>query len=113
MGQTSRQRRWTQCLQTSVIISQRPPASGRRVNCSMNLTCRQLIAVEVPGVVVAVAAAAVRAAVVAGSSFHCLQATSQALQPMQTVVSVKNPIGSAGKAPSGVKAVPAAGSRPG
>ena len=28
----------------------------------------------------------------AGRSFHCLQATSQALQPMHTVVSVKKPI---------------------
>jgi hypothetical protein len=27
-----------------------------------------------------------------GTSFHSLQATSQALQPMQTEVSVKNPI---------------------
>src|SRR6266849_1763740 len=27
----------------------------------------------------------------AGSSFHCLQATSQALQPMQRLVSVKKP----------------------
>ena len=27
-----------------------------------------------------------------GSAFHSLQATSQALQPMQTEVSVKNPI---------------------
>jgi hypothetical protein len=27
-----------------------------------------------------------------GNWFHCLQATSQALQPMQTVVSVKKPI---------------------
>ena len=31
----------------------------------------------------------------AGRSFHCLQATSHALQPMQTVVSVKKPIRSA------------------
>ena len=30
----------------------------------------------------------------AGSAFHCLQATSQALQPMQSVASVKKPIGS-------------------
>src|SRR5262249_59413373 len=30
----------------------------------------------------------------AGSWFHSLQATSQALHPMHTVVSVKNPIGS-------------------
>ena len=30
-----------------------------------------------------------------GRSFHCLQATSHALQPMHTVVSVKKPIGSA------------------
>src|SRR6185436_9519035 len=28
----------------------------------------------------------------AGRSFHCLQATSHALQPMHTVVSVKKPI---------------------
>ena len=30
----------------------------------------------------------------AGREFHCLQATSQALQPMQMVESVKKPIGS-------------------
>src|SRR5256885_5014100 len=30
----------------------------------------------------------------AGSWFHSLHATSHALQPMQTVVSVKNPMGS-------------------
>src|SRR5689334_13261875 len=28
----------------------------------------------------------------AGNWFHCLQATSQALQPMHSVVSVKNPV---------------------
>jgi hypothetical protein len=39
-----------------------------------------------------------------------LQATSQALQPMQMVVSVKNPIGAAGKAPAGVNCEPAVGS---
>jgi hypothetical protein len=27
-----------------------------------------------------------------GTSFHCLQATSHALQPMQIEVSVKNPL---------------------
>ena len=40
VGQTSRQPAWTQCLQTSLIISQRPSLRSS-VNCSMNLTCRQ------------------------------------------------------------------------
>ena len=40
VGQTSRQPAWTQCLQTSLIISQRPPARSSG-NCSMNWTCRQ------------------------------------------------------------------------
>jgi hypothetical protein len=40
VGQTSRQPACTQCLQTSLISSQRPSRRSS-VNCSMNLTCRQ------------------------------------------------------------------------
>jgi len=39
VGQTSRQPAWTQCLQTSLIINQRPLWLAS--NCSMNFTCRQ------------------------------------------------------------------------
>jgi hypothetical protein len=35
VGQTSRQPAWTQCLQTSLIKSQRPPTRSSG-NCSMN-----------------------------------------------------------------------------
>ncbi len=40
VGQTSRHPAWTQCLQTSLIMSQRPPSRSAG-NCSTNLTCRQ------------------------------------------------------------------------
>jgi len=41
VGQTSRHPAWTQCLHTSLIISQRPLYGPS--NCSMNLTCRQCV----------------------------------------------------------------------
>ena len=55
----------------------------------MNLTWRQFCAVEAARVVVAVAEEP--GSLLVGSSFHSLHATSQALQPMQTLVSVKKP----------------------
>ena len=41
VGHTSIQPALTQCLHTSLIISQRP--SYGPLNCSMNLTCRQCV----------------------------------------------------------------------
>ena len=40
VGHTSRQPARTQCLQTSLIRSQRPSRRSA-LNCSMNFTCRQ------------------------------------------------------------------------
>ncbi len=42
VGQTSRQPAWTQCLHTSLIMSQRPWLRSS-LNCSTNLTWRQWI----------------------------------------------------------------------
>src|SRR5687767_1604685 len=88
VGQTSRQAAWTQCLQTSLIMSQRACCVRSSENCSMNLTWRQLLpssfrvlSYESPERVLA-------PPFFDGSWFHSLQATSHALHPMQTVVSV-------------------------
>src|SRR5215472_13268227 len=87
VGQTSRQAASVQCLQTLLAISQRrsPSAAG----CSMKATCRQVDALrsavlsyDMP----------VSSSPSSGTEFHSLQATSQALQPMHTEVSVKNPM---------------------
>jgi hypothetical protein len=111
-----------QCLQTLLAISQRepsawnspatgtpgpeppsvpapamsPPAcqsppgpSPGRLTCSMNATWRQA---EAPRPPVLSYDIPVRVNPSSGTSFHSLQATSQALQPMHTEVSVKNPI---------------------
>ena len=63
---------------------------GRPI-CSMNATCRQVdaprpteLSYDIP----------VSSSPSSGTAFHSLQATSQALQPMQTDVSVKKPTGS-------------------
>ena len=89
VGQTSRQAASVQCLHTSLDISQRtswPPSAG---GFSMNATCRHVEALrawvlsyDMP----------VSMSPSSGTAFHSLQATSQALQPMHTEVSVKNPI---------------------
>src|SRR5215216_7328273 len=47
VGQTSRHGALTQCLQTSDIISQAVSVRSESI-CSMNLTCRQLLAVSEP-----------------------------------------------------------------
>src|SRR5215467_5620388 len=65
VGHTSMQLAIAQCLQTSLIMFHATPPFG--VVNSWNCTAWP------------------------GSSFHSLQATSQALQPMQRVVSVKKP----------------------
>src|ERR1700761_1873604 len=114
VGQTSRQPASEQCLHTSLDISQRsgpssgplgplPACSGLSACCgpgsdgtggpgaicSMKATCRQVVPLsptvlsnDMPD----------RFSPSSGTMFHSLQATSQALQPMQTEVSVKKPI---------------------
>src|SRR6266436_4520122 len=94
VGQTSRQAASVQCLHTSLDISQRLSpggvvASPGRPICSMKATCRHVEALrptvlsnDIP----------VSSSPSSGTEFHSLQATSQALQPMQTEVSVKNPM---------------------
>src|SRR5689334_11759992 len=87
VGQTSRQAAWVQCLQTSDDMSQRS-ASTSGSFCSMKATCRQVFA---PSSEVLSYDSPVQTIPSSGTRFHSLQATSQALQPMQTEVSVKNP----------------------
>src|SRR2546423_9655766 len=96
VGHTSRQPACTQCLQTSDIINQRPPTrlASFRSNCSMNLTWRydvpdssMVLSYEFPDMRKCSASSS------AGSWFHSLHATSHALQPMHSVVSVKKPTG--------------------
>ena len=87
-----------QCLQTSEDMSQRKPSSSRwkfgawppsGSRCSMKATWRHVSALspwelscDQP----------VQFSPSSGTPFHSLQATSHALQPMHTDVSVKNPI---------------------
>src|ERR1700759_587178 len=102
VGQTSRQPASEQCLHTSLDISQRRASDGGPLFssagsgsgglgaiCSMKATCRQVVPLsptvlsnDMPD----------RFSPSSGTMFHSLQATSQALQPMQTEVSVKKPI---------------------
>src|SRR2546423_11291310 len=93
VGQTSRQPACVQCLHTSEDINQRSPSSGSPeagagTVCSMNATCRQ---VEAPNAPVLSIDMPSRSNPSSGSWFHSLHATSQALHPMQTEVSVKKP----------------------
>jgi hypothetical protein len=74
-------------LQTSLIIHHDISPSTVR---STNATCRHVVAPSAP---VLSYDMPVKRMPSSGSWFHCLQATSHALQPMQTVVSVKKPIG--------------------
>src|ERR671936_1451733 len=101
VGQTSRQAACVQCLQTSELISQRrastspsPPRTGSF--CSMKATCRQVFA---PSSEVLSYDSPVQTIPSSGTRFHSLQATSQALQPMQTEVSVKKPTRSFASSP--------------
>src|SRR5918912_658402 len=100
VGQTSRQAACVQCLQTSELINQRSastspsPCSG--VFCSTNATWRQEFA---PRVEVLSYDSPVQTRPSSGTRFHSLQATSHALQPMQTDVSVKKPIRSWASSP--------------
>src|SRR5262249_29040766 len=92
VGQTSMQLACLQCLQTSDIISQATPlpcvATGWSVTCSTKSTWRQFWASRLP---VLSKLSARKAGALPWSWFHSLHATSHALQPMQTLVSVKNP----------------------
>src|SRR3954469_13410777 len=114
VGQTSRHAAWVQCLQTSELMSQRKPsaapgappggcraggaASGTRTgrSCSMNATWRHVSAPSSP---VLSYDSPVNAKPSSGTRFHSLQATSQALQPMQMDVSVKKPTRSLASSP--------------
>src|SRR5919204_4330565 len=91
VGQTSMQLACAQCLQTSDISRKALPFPVPIVSSgtlSMNLTWRQLRPSSVP---VLSRLSPRKPLSVAGSWFHSLQATSQALHPMHTLVSVKNP----------------------
>src|SRR3982750_3657756 len=91
VGQTSRQAACVQCLQTSEDINQR-----RGSPCSMNATCRHVLA---PSSEVLSYDSPVQTSPSSGTRFHSLQATSHALHPMQTEVSVKKPIRSFASGP--------------
>ena len=71
-----------------------PGATGRAaVGCSMKATWRQ---VSAPRPWVLSYDMPVKFRPSSGTAFHSLQATSQALQPMQTLVSVKKPLRAGG-----------------
>jgi hypothetical protein len=77
-------------LQTSDIISQALPWPVPRVSSgtlSIIWTYRQFCESSCP----VLSKPSMNDGSLPESMFHCLQATSQALQPMQTLVSVKNP----------------------
>src|SRR5581483_228318 len=95
VGQLSRQPARAQCLQTSDEKShENAPSSWVRSGTgrSMNATCLQ---VEAPRWTVLSYDIPENKNPSSGNWFHCLHATSQALQPMQRVVSVKNPFAAA------------------
>jgi hypothetical protein len=97
VGHTFRQADSVQCLQTSELMSHRNGSSSRApspstrsaVVCSTNATCRQLFA---PSSEVLSNDSPLQTSPSSGTRFHSLHATSHALHPMQTLVSVKNPI---------------------
>src|SRR6187551_1130147 len=91
VGHTSRQAACVQCLQTSDDMSHR---SGSL--CSTKATCRHVFA---PSSEVLSYDSPVQTSPSSGTRFHSLQATSQALQPMQTEVSVKKPMRSFASSP--------------
>src|SRR3954469_14485447 len=111
VGQTSRQAACVQCLQTSELISQRsappsapspastaisPSAISSGLRCSTNATWRQVSASSCD---VLSYDSPVQSSPSSGMTFHSLHATSHALQPMQTDVSVKKPIRGPASAP--------------
>src|SRR5919204_6947587 len=125
VGQTSRQPASVQCLQTSELINQRKPSPSEcgssprstgccraaswtqesgaasatlptSTRCSMKATWRQRLA---PSCVELSYDVPVNPCGSSGTSFHSLQATSHALHPMQTEVSVKKPTRSRASSP--------------
>src|SRR3954453_1458650 len=107
VGHASRQPAWVQCLHTSDMNSQLPGSrrsqswlpsrtggiagsSGSGASVSTKRTWRHVFA---PSDAVWSYEPPLRnSAPSEGRSFHCLHATSHALQPMHTVVSVKKPM---------------------
>src|SRR5947207_5772426 len=94
VGQASRQPAFSQCLQTSeenaqVIWSGALPPVPIAVSCSTNFTCRH---VEWPNASVLSYDMPLQRKPSAGTPFHSLHATSQALHPMHRVESVKKPV---------------------
>src|SRR3954470_13494120 len=93
VGQFSRQPARWQCLHTSEWkIHENAPSAvvcdSSGLPRSTNDTCRH---VDEPRCAVLSYDSPVNTSPSSGSWFHCLHATSHALQPMQTVVSVKKP----------------------
>src|SRR3954470_803957 len=94
VGQTSRHAAWVQCLQTSDSMSQRSPvppfpSANSGFSCSTKATWRHVLAESSPVLSYELPVQTVPSS---GIRFHSLQASSQALHPMHTDVSVKNPI---------------------
>src|SRR6185312_17045715 len=94
VGQFSRQPGRWQCLHTSEWkIHEKAPSpvvcDSSGFSRSMKATWRQL---EAPRCAVLSYDRPVKTRPSSGNWFHCLQATSHALQPMQTVVAVKKPL---------------------
>src|SRR5688500_6717125 len=102
VGHTSRQPACWQCLQESLIMYQAVVERSAGM-FSMKRTCRQLVddrwpvlSYESPVKLMALSSPSGWTAKCSGSpssSFHSLQATWQALQPMQTEVSTNMPLG--------------------
>src|ERR671923_1683477 len=91
VGQTSMQLACWQCLQTSDMSRNALPSPTPSVSSgtlSMNFTWRQVWPSSVP---VLSRLSPRKPSGLLGSWFHSLHATSHALHPMQTLVSVKNP----------------------
>src|SRR5215813_12142352 len=85
VGHTSMQLAIAQCLQTSLIMFHATPPFG--VVNSWNCTWRQFWSSSWP----VLSKLSRNCGACPGSWFHSLQATSQALQPMHSVTSVKKP----------------------
>src|SRR5215211_4371265 len=93
VGQTSMQLACRQCLHTSDMSRKALPLPSPSVSSgtlSMNCTCRQVEPFSSP-VLSRLRPRKPSSSSFSGSWFHSLHATSQALHPMQTLVSVKNP----------------------
>src|SRR4051794_2938740 len=106
VGHTSRQAASVQCLHTSDAISHRSSLAGetcsgpvpsrrapttwapRGLRCSMKATCRHVSALKP---LVLSYDQPLKSKPSSGTWFHSLHATSHALQPMHTLVSVKKP----------------------